>query len=278
MHEGGLRTRVVQVRFAQTVLPVSLETVEVALANLPATRPGWRCNALCLRSAQVTPDGVRSWCLELRAADTCLSARAEGEGTRFFNTEGVPSPTVVAALWALLDPQGARDARNATDEEVMALAEEEEATFTPRWTLVAGARTAIVTSDLIPVFSYGAQAGFRYWANYYLLPGAALEYESLQLRARALSTLALQGRLELAVWSDDNLRFLNLPALTFLMSVAPILALDTTPVVGGRAMVGVHLGHLGRVVLPFFFEAGFQWLKLPERDVSGLRVALGVGF
>ncbi len=124
----------------------------------------------------------------------------------------------------------------------------------------------------------GGQVGFRYWANYYLIPGAAVEAESLQLRDRAMATLALQGRMELSVWGDDNQRLLNLPALTFLMSVALVLALDATPVVGGRAMVGVHLGHLGKIMLPFSFEAGFQWLRLSERDVSGLRVRLGVGF
>ena len=279
LHENGVRSRLVQLRLAQTVIPVSLETVEVALDNLPPTREGWRCSALCRASTEVAADGVRTWCLSLRSADACISARADGTGTRFWSKQGAAAaPSVVSALWALLDPSGAREARTASDEEVMALAEEEAEQFTPRWTFVGGVRTAIVSGELTPIFSFGGQAGFRYWANYYLLPGSAVEVESAQVRNRGVLTLAVQGRLELTVWSEENTRFLNLPGLTFLMAVAPIVAFDGLPVVGGKALVALHLGHLGTAVIPVFFEAGFQWLKLQDIDASGLRVSLGVGF
>jgi hypothetical protein len=279
VHENSVRTRLVQTRLSLSVVPRTLEQVDAALAALPPARPGWSCTTLCLVSAEVSAAGLRTWCLALWVDRGCLSARAEGEGTRFWaRREGdVPAP-LAAALWALLDPEAAAEARAAGADDLAGLTAEEEERLTPRWSFLAGARTAIVAGAISPTFSYGGQVGVRYWANYFLVPGAAVELEEFQSIPRRVLALAVQARVELTLWSDENERYLNLPGLSFLMGVAPVLAFGASPAVGGRAMIGLHVGHIGRLILPCFFEAGFQWLRLPDLEISGLRVALGVGF
>ena len=88
----------------------------------------------------------------------------------------------------------------------------------------------------------------------------------------------MQGRIELSLWSDDNARFFNLPRLTFLMSGGPLVAFGQKAALGGRAVLGLHLGHLGRFLTPFFFELGFQALEVDEQSATGLRIAVGLGF
>jgi hypothetical protein len=181
-------------------------------------------------------------------------------------------------FWSLLDPAGARQAANPDEDDVPQLTIEEEERFTPKWSFVAGARSGVVSAFTDAVFTFGGQLGVRYWASTYLVPGLALELENTVFRDGSEVTLAPQARLELSVWRPENARFFNLPNLSFLMAAEPLFALGSKVTVGGRAVVGVHLEHVGRFPTPFFFEFGFQSLTVRGHDASGLRVAIGIGF
>ena len=95
---------------------------------------------------------------------------------------------------------------------------------------------------------------------------------------RSIVALGAQGRVELALWSDDNSRFANLPRMTFLMSGGPLVGFGSNPGLGGRAVLGLHLIHLASFLTPFFFELGFQALEVDAQSSTGLRIAVGLGF
>jgi hypothetical protein len=277
-HESSVLQRLTQVRLAQATIPRPLADLEAAVLALP--RPGLTRTAdLRLKTASTAPDGVHTWCLQQADLGGCYVASAEGLETRVEAAPGtVPSGTLTRQLWEVLDPAGAAVAsRGVTDDELSALADDEEANFKPRWSFTAGARSGAVTSLDAPAFTFGGQVGVRYWASYFLVPGVALEIENMLQRSRSVLTLAPQARLELTMWSDENVRFFNLPTITFVMAVEPLIAFGRQPAVGARAVIGVHLGHLGRIVTPFFFEFGYQSLVVDEVGASGLRIALGLG-
>jgi hypothetical protein len=277
-HEREVRTRLLQTRFELSDIPLTLAQVDRKLAALPAAFPGSACQVLCL-STRRTEGGARVYCLVRQGEQGCVTARPVGDATRLQALrQGSLPPGVLTALWAQLDPEAAAATAGLTEDDSAALAAEEEARFEPRWSFVAGARTGVVSGGTEPTFDFGAQAGFRYWASYFLVPGVALEAAGIGLRREDLLSLAVQARLELSLWSEDNARFLNLPSLSFLMAAVPVLAFGSQTALGARAVIGVHLGHLGQRPLPFFFEVGFQWLTVDRSDVSGLRVAVGLGF
>jgi hypothetical protein len=209
----------------------------------------------------------------------CFDARAEGAQTRLTVTPGSsPTGMLTQALWALLDPAGANTATaDVTPDEVAQIADDEEANFEPRWTLTGGFKSGAVTSADVPAFTLAANIGARRWVSYYLLPAAAIGAEVMLQRERSIFALTPQARLEITVWRDENVRYLNLPHISFLMAVEPIFAFGKQVSVGTRAVIGVQLIHLTTFPTPVVFEFGFQALTVDKLSASGLRVALGFG-
>jgi hypothetical protein len=277
-HEAMVLQQLPQHRLSQAAMGRTLGETDAVFQGLPPAE-GAPTSELRLASATTNADGSRTWCVTMSELRGCFQGRAEGLTTRLSTAKGAtPSGTLTRAVWGLLDPASlVTSPSTVTAEELAALTDEEEASFTPRWTFTAGARSGAISSIDTPAFTFGGQLGVRCWASYYLLPGLALEVENMLQRERTVLTLAPQARLEVALWSDENERFLNLPALSFLMAMEPLFAFGHTTAVGARAVVGVHLGHLGRFITPFFFEVGYQSLTVDRLGASGLRVAIGVG-
>lgn len=280
LHESSIKQRLTQLRFFSREVKKPLGEVDGFLMarRQDPTRP-W-CE-LCLVSATTTPDGARTYCLSSHEEEGCLVARVTPSGgTRFDQAPAgaQASAQVVRALWNAVDQASAAEMDLNLEDEISALASEEEERFTPRWSFILGAKTGVVVSYDPPTFTFGGQAGFRYWGSLFVVPGALLEVESMVQAGRNLVTLGAQGRVELTLWSDENARYANLPRITFLMSGGPLVAFGQQPALGGRAVLGLHLLHLGRFLTPFFFELGFQALEVDEQASTGLRIAVGLGF
>ena len=280
LHEAAIKQRLTQTRFFSREFKKPLAELDAWLMARHVD-PALTWCELCLVSALTNPDQSRTYCLTSRDEQSCVIAQATpAGGTRFEPVKDGPPPsgTVVRALWTVVDSQTAATSEIVTEDELSAMATEEEERFVPRWSFVAGAKTGTVVSYDPPTFTFGGQLGFRYWGSLFVVPGAVVEVESMLQGGRALATAGAQGRIELSLWSDDNARFFNLPRLTFLMSGGPLVAFGQKAALGGRAVLGLHLGHLGRFLTPFFFELGFQALEVDEQSATGLRIAVGLGF
>lgn len=279
-HEAFVKQRVLQTRFFNSDVPRPLTEVDAVLLALEREGPVKAACRFCLVSADSEKDGARRYCLEAFGEQGCVRARAvQPKSTRFESGQPDPVPaSVVRALWRVLDEAAAIEANNESEVDVEAIAYEEEQRFTPRWTFLAGARTGAVVSADAPTFTFGGQAGFRYWANYFLLTGAAVEVENALQSTRSFVTFGAMARAELSSWNDDNPRYFNLPFMTFVMAVGPLVAVGRGPSAGVRATVGLHVIHVGRFPTPLFFELGFQSLIVDEVSASGLRVSIGLGF
>lgn len=278
VHESLVLQRVSQARLAQAGIPRPLAECEDILHSLPA--PLFENDhSLLLTSNETRHDGAHVWCFTWHEQSGCFEATAQGQETRLTTSPlRPPSGALTRAVWAQLDPAGAlAGGAEVTAEELSALAENEEATFERRWSFTAGARSGGVHTALTPAFTFGGHLGARYWVSHSLLPGLAVEVESVLHNSRTLLTVAPQARLELTVWRDDNARFANLPNLTFLMAVEPLIGFGSAPAVGARAVIGVHLMRVGNFITPFFIEAGFQALTVDGASLTGLRVAIGLG-
>jgi len=280
IHEASIKQRLTQTRFFAREFKKPLADVDTFLMERPQDPKRPWCE-LCMVSAFTNPDHSRTYCLSSHDEESCVIARATAAGgCRFEPPPNSPpaSGQVIRALWNVVEFESAATSELVTEDEISALATEEEERFVSRWSFIAGAKTGTVVSYDPPTFTFGGQVGFRYWGSLYVVPGAVLEAESMLQGGRALATVGAQGRIELALWSDDNARYFNLPRLSFLMSGGPLVAFGQRPALGGRAVLGLHLGHLGRILTPIFFEIGFQALEVDEQTATGLRIAVGIGF
>jgi hypothetical protein len=280
LHEAAIKQKLTQLRFfAQDVNKPLADVDTFLMSRLQGPVRTW-CE-LCLVSAQSGANGSRTYCLNSHGEESCLVARSTPSGgTRFepMAEAATTSAQVVRSLWNALDVNAASASDLNAAEQIATLAADEEENFTPRWSFVLGAKTGAVVSYDPASFTFGGQAGFRYWGSPFVLPGAVLEVESLVQAGRSFLTLGAQGRVELSLWSDENARFANLPRITFLISGGPLVGFGRHPALGGRAVLGLHLIHLARFLTPFFFELGFQALEVDEQASTGLRVAVGLGF
>lgn len=279
-HEGFVKQRLLQTRFFNADVPRTMEDIDAVLQTLHREGPVETSCRFCLVSADTERDGARRYCFEAYGEGGCVRAKTVGpQLTRFETAQAEPVPTaIVRGLWRVVDEPAATEANNESEYDVTAIAIEEERRFTPRWTFLGGARTGATVSADPPTFTFGGQVGFRYWANYFLLTGAAVELENALQTSRSFLTLGTMARAEVSVWNDDNRRYFNLPFLTFMMSAGPLFAFGRLPAVGVRATVGAHVVHVGRFLTPLFFEIGFQSLIVDDQSASGLRVAIGLGF
>lgn len=279
LHESSIKQRLTQLRFFASEVKKPLADIDTFLMARRQDARTW-CE-LCLVSVSSQLDGSRLYCLSSHEEESCLVARGTASGgTRFEPAPGTPltSAQVVRALWGSLDLSAAQASELSSEEEMASLVAEEEESFVPRWSFVLGAKTGTVVSADVPSFTFGGQAGFRYWGSLLVISGAVVEVESLVQGDRTLVTAGAQGRIELTLWNDDNTRFANLPRLSFVMGAGPLLGFGQQAALGGRAVLGLHLVHLGRFLTPFFFELGYQALEVDEETATGLRVAVGLGF
>jgi hypothetical protein len=279
-HEASIKQRLTQMRFFAHEVKRPLAEIDTFLTAPSMARKGPWCE-LCLISAITIEDGARQYCLSSHEEESCVIARPAPEGrTRFEAAPNSlqPSAQVIRELWNRIEPQGAGEAEVSTEEQIVALAAEEEDNFVPRWSFILGAKTGAIVSYDPPSFTFGGQAGFRYWGSLFVIPGATVEVESLVQAGRTIVTMGGQGRVELSLWNEENTRFANLPRLTFLMSAGPLVGFGRKAALGGRAVLGLHLLHLGRYLTPFFFELGFQAIEVDEQASTGLRIAVGLGF
>lgn len=279
LHEGLVKQRVLEARLYQAELPRSLAELDALLADRRSTAFNAQC-LLCLTSRTPTADGGALYCLTSLKESGCVKARPAGpRTTRLEPASGAPQLTanVARELWRLLDPSGAAAANDEAVVDVPALAAEEEERFEGRWSFFGGARVVTVVTARDPVFAFGAQAGVRRWMSYFLLAGAGLEYENVLFPGRQLSTLGAQLRAEVSIWQDEDAVVLNLPALSFVMSVSPLLAFGTRATPGMRGCVGFSLRRVGEIWTPIFFELGYQSLAVDGLNATGFRAALGFG-
>ncbi|MFO0601170.1 MAG: hypothetical protein U0228_38025 [Myxococcaceae bacterium] len=279
LHENSIKQRLVQTRFFGRELNKPLESVDSYLTNRKEEAVRTWCE-LCVVSAESTRDGGRRYCLSSHAESSCVVAHAASPTTTRFEPDptSVISSQVVRALWLQLDLDSALKADVSDPNELSELARDEEDAFQSRWSFIAGGKVGAVVSYDPPSFTFGGQLGFRYWGSLFTIPGAIVEVENMLQGGRSLVQAHVQGRVELALWSDENTRFFNLPRISFLMGGGPLVGFGRKPALGGRAVLGIHLGHLSTFVTPFFFELGFQVLEVDEQSTSGLRIALGIGF
>lgn len=276
LHENGLRNRVLEARFSLTQVDLTLNEVDSILRALP--KDTGTCGSLCLVSVEPNTDESITWCLAIRGYRACFRGRASENGTKF-KVLASPAPVgIVRALWQLTDPIRAQEALAAGSEDLSDLALAEEENFDPSFTFTAGLRSGMVSSlATSPAFTFGGHLGLRYWLNYFMIPGVAVSVENVVVTSSSFVTVAPQARLEFAVWSPQFERYLNLPRLTFLMGVEPIIAFGSTMAIGARGIVGVQLIHLGNLPSPFLFEVGYQSLTVGNLNASGVRVVLGIG-
>ena len=280
-HETAIKQRLTQRRFfAAREVKKPLAEIDTFLTSRKQDVVRSWCE-LCLISALTNPDGSRTYCLSSHEEESCVVARSTPlGGTRFEPVPGAPmaSAQVVRSLWNNVDFEASIAAEVNTENQIAELAAEEDEQFTPRWSFIAGAKTGAVVSYDPPSFTFGGQVGFRYWGSLFVVPGAVVEVESMIQAGRNLVTAGAQGRIELTLWSEENARFVNLPRISFLMSGGPLVGFGKNASLGGRAVLGLHLIHLGRFLTPFFFELGFQALEVDEQTATGLRIAVGLGF
>lgn len=279
LHESAIRHRLVLSRFFAREVHRSWQEVDAALLALHSESVKPFCN-LCVTSAENTADNTgRRYCVASLGERTCFVVKPSSPTTTRFVAEDVnPSSSVVRGVWLLLEPEVAARAEGADATELSSLALQEEEAFTPRWSFIAGAKVGATVSYDPPTFSFGGQAGFRYWGSLFVVPGALLEIDNNLQNGRSFITSHLQGRVELALWEASNARFFNLPRLSFVMGGGPVVGFGRAPSLGGRAVFGIHLEHLASFVTPLFFELGYQALEVDEQSSSGLRFALGLGF
>lgn len=278
-HETAIKQRLVETRFFQRDVQRPLPEVDTLLVAHRLPSPRVWCE-LCVVSAETLSTGARQYCLTSHEEKMCVVAKPAGPGTtRFEALEAQHSSgQVIRALWNLLEPQESAAAEVADADELAFIAADEEAHFVSRWSFAVGAKVGAVVSYDPITFTFGAHVGFRYWGSNYVIPGAVIEVENMLQGARSLVTSSALARVELALWSDDNLRFVNLPRVSFMMGFGPLVGFGHEVALGGRAVVGIHLIHLTTFLTPFFFEAGFQAIEVDRQSASGLRVALGLGF
>lgn len=276
-HEQIVASKIVNTRFFGRDIERSLDDIDANLISRHVKHTQW-CE-LCSYTIR-SVEAEREYCLSSHEEVTCVLATAVGpHRTRFRPVdERRVSAQVIRALWFAIEPEVAEVNERSQYAEIRRAADDEEDSFVPRWTFVAGAKVGTVVSYDPPAFTFGGQIGFRYWGSLFVIPGAALDVENVLQKDRTFITASPQGRIELALWRDENAALANLPSITFLMSGGPLFAFGKTPAVGGRATFGVHLIHLGRIVTPFFFELGFQTIEVDEIGLTGLRLSLGVGF
>jgi hypothetical protein len=278
VHESLVKAELVQRRFFERDVRRSLSEVDQVL--LSRMRPAGRswCE-LCTVSVDSTPDGGRKYCLSSHEELMCLVAKPVGPGaTRFVELhDRAVSANVIENLWAILEPEAARQAEAIGEEELSALASDEEESFVPRWSFAVGAKAGAVVSSERPTFTFGGQVGFRWWASLFLIPGAVVEVESANQGLRTFPVVGVLARVEVSLWRAANLRFWNLPNVSFVMGSGPVAGFGNSPGLGGRAIVGIHMLHQSRYLIPLFFEVGYQVLEVDRQSSSGFRVALGVG-
>lgn len=276
-HQALILERAPVDAFYAREVPVSLRHVDERLTALryDAARP-W-CE-LCTTSLKLLGD-AREYCVMSRTQQGCFMARETSPGhVRFLPSRGQVPTQVVRALWNELEPGAAAAASMLSDEALEAIAQEEEDSFVPRWSMTASARVGSVVSFDPPAFTFGGSVGFRRWVNPFLIPGATIDVEHAIQGGRSYGAVALNGRAELSLWSDDNARWFNVPRVSFFMGGGPLVGIGFTAALGGRAVAGVQLNRLGPFPTPVFFEFGFQVLDLDRKSVTGLRVSLGAGF
>ncbi|MGV3621358.1 MAG: hypothetical protein ACO1OB_11110 [Archangium sp.] len=278
MHEGSIRQRLPAQRFFSRDVQVPLHVIDKTLmaVRYDPRRP-W-CE-LCTVRFVVTSPVDREYCLSSREEISCFHAKATSQrAVHFESLDGSPRSQVVRALWLALEPDVARPALELSDDEVEVLAEHEEENFPPKWTMTAGARVGSVISFDPPAFTFGGSIGFRRWAGPFLIAGATLDAENAVQATRNYGVIAVNGRVELSLWEEDNERWWNLPRVSFFVGAGPLVGIGRSAALGGRAVAGVQLTRLGSFPTPFFFEFGYQVLDLDKQTSSGLRVALGLGF
>lgn len=279
-HESSIKQRLIQMRFFSREMKKPLSEIDAFLVSRRQEVVRTWCE-LCVLSVNTMPDGARLYCLSSHEEESCLLARSTPSGgTRFEAAPSNPQPStqVIRALWSAVDRESSSQSEQSSEEQIASLAAEEEEDFTSRWSFVLGAKTGAVVSYDPPSFTFGGQAGFRYWGSLFVVPGAIVEVESLVQGPRSMLTVGGQGRIELTLWAEENARFANLPRLSFLMSAGPLVGFGKEAALGGRAVLGLHLIHLGRFLTPFFFELGFQAIEVDEQSATGLRIAVGLGF
>lgn len=278
MHEAAIRQRVPSQRFLLGEVHLPMRAIDLKLLALRYDPKHPWCELCTVRFEVKAPDH-REYCVMSRELTSCFEARATAaDRVRFSPVDGPPHTQVVRALWLALEPERARLAIQLSDDEVEAIAEDEEEHFAPRWTMTAGARVGSVISFDPPTFVFGGTVGFRRWVGPFLIGGATLDAESALQATRGYGAIALNGRIEMSLWEDDNARWWNLPRVSFFMGAGPLVGIGQTAALGGRAVAGIQLTRLGSFPTPFFFEFGYQALDLDKRTSSGLRVGLGLGF
>lgn len=278
LHEASIRQRAPAQRFFARDVEVPLHVVDTKLMGLRYDPQHPWCE-LCTVRFVVTSPVDREYCLSSREEVSCFRAKATSEkSVHFEGIDGTPRAQVVRALWLALEPERARAAIELTDDEVEVIAEDEEENFPAKWSMTAGARVGSVISFDPPAFTFGGSIGFRRWVGPFLIGGAVLDVENALQGSRNFGVIALNGRIELSLWEEDNERWWNLPRVSFFMGAGPLVGIGQSAALGGRAVAGVQLTRLGAFPTPFFFEFGYQVLDLDKQTSSGLRVALGLGF
>lgn len=278
MHEASIRQRIPAQRFLARDMNVPLHVIDNKLMSIryDPKRP-W-CE-LCTTRFVVTSPVDREYCLMSREQFSCFHAKATSENSVHFDAlDTTPSSQVVRALWLAFEPERARAAIELTDDEVEAIAEDEEENFPPKWSMTAGVRVGSVISFDPPAFAFGGSIGFRHWVGPFLIAGATFDAENVLQATRTFGVFALKGRIEFALWEEDNARWWNLPRVSFFVGAGPLIGVGQTAALGGRAVAGIQLTRIGSFPTPFFFEFGYQALDLDKLTSSGLRIALGLGF
>ncbi len=278
LHEERVAERMLGRQLMSHDFSLTLSKLDGLMEAAKVPSPGQDCE-LCVLDSQKLPEGKIVYCVQSGISTGCVLAQELLPGrVRLVAIERALSPVLAQALWRLLEGPAADAVAREVEASIAELTLQEEQRFDGAWAFFASVGTTAVLGLTTPAVGFAAQGGVRRWFNYFLIGGAGLEVESLPFAPRPFSTLGVQVRGELAMWDERFRHTFNLPNVSFLMAITPIVAFGDRPAFGARGVVGVQMLRLGNAWTPLRLEIGYQHVVVNGGSVSGARAAVMIGF
>ena len=278
LHEERVSERLLGKQLMHHEFDLSLFQLDAKMRTAQVDERTVEC-LLCVTSSTPLPDGKQVYCMISGMHTGCVLAQeSRGTRSRLVAIDRPLATPLARALWQFLEGPTAESIATASERAVDAYTRQEEDEFEGAWSFFASLGTSAVVSLDSPAIGFGAQGGFRRWLNYFLIGGAGLEVESVPFRAKPFTILGLQGRAELTMWDDRFRNSFNLPGVSFLMSITPLVAFGERPAFGARAMLGVQMLRLGNAWTPIRLEIGYQYVVVDGLSVAGARAGVMIGF
>ena len=278
LHEERVSERLLGRQLMSHDFVTTMTQLDTLMQTAKSSDPGQDCE-LCVLGSQALPDKKFVYCVQSGINTGCVLAQEVVPGrVRLLAIERGLSTVLAHALWRFIEGPAADTVAQQVEASIVDSTLKEEQAFDGAWAFFANVGTTAVLGLTTPAVGFAAQGGVRRWLNYYLIGGAGLEVESLPFAPRAFSTMGLQLRAELSMWDERFRRTFNLPGVSFVMAITPIVAFGDRPAFGARGVVGVQMLRLGNAWTPLRLEIGYQYVVVNGGSVSGVRAGVMVGF